>query len=204
VTTPTPIVDLASVKAHLNIPASNTASDTELMGFIYAAGDLARDVIGPVATETHVEWHDGGRPSITLDWLPVISVDAVSEYVASSTWNLTYQPEGSATDAYGYTYDLDRGSITRRAAGAAVPFAAGVKNVRVAYTAGRAGTITYTVRLGALELIRHLWQVTQQGGRPIAGGLGLDSDGAALPTGFALPNRVLELWKPEKRPPGIA
>lgn len=197
------IVDLASVKAHLNMPLSDTSQDAELQGFIDAAGDLARDVIGPITAEPHTEWHDGGSPTITLDWLPVASVQSVTEYIAASTWALTEQPLGSSVDAYGYTVDLDRGQITRRAVGAAVCFPGGTKNVKVVYTAGT-GTIPPTVRLGALELIRHLWQLTQQGGRPRFGGAALDGESAGVPTGFALPARVLELWAPYRRGPGIA
>ncbi|MER6064832.1 hypothetical protein ABT167_27395 [Streptomyces sp. NPDC001792] len=198
------VVDLNSVKAHLNIPATDTSQDGELQGFILAAGDLARDVVGPLLPEQHTEWHNGGSETITLDWLPVASVQSVTEYVSASTWVLTEQPLGSSTDAYGYTVDLERGQITRRATGGAVRFPDGIKNVKVVYTAGRGGAIPWTVRLGALELIRHLWQLTQQGGRPRFGGAALDGESMGVPTGFALPQRVLELWQPFKRPPGIA
>lgn len=201
------LVDLPSVKAHLNIPASDDRQDDELIGFILAAGDLARDVVGPVLPEVHTEWHNGGVRTIALDWQPVASVASVTEYIAASTFLLTEQPLGEAAmDGYGYTVDLDRGTVTRRAVGDAVPFAPGIKNVKVVYTAGRAGAVPYSVRLGTLELIRHLWQLTQQGGRSrFAGSGALDSDNSGpVPAGFALPNRVLELWKPFKRPPGIA
>lgn len=199
------IVDLPSVKAHLNMPADDPTPDGELQGFILAAGELARDVVGPVLSEVHTEWHDGGTVALCLDWHPVAAVTSVTEYIAASTWNLTEQPLGTSTDAYGYTVDLDRGQITRRATGDAVPFPRGRKNVRVIYTAGRSGAIGGALRLGALELIRHLYQLTQQGGRPRWNSAGaLDSESSIVPMGFALPQRVLELWKPQKREPGIA
>ncbi|MGW1623041.1 hypothetical protein [Streptomyces sp. NPDC002172] len=197
------IVDLDSVKAHLNMPVGDTSQDAELQGFIDAAGDVARDVVGPILPEVHTEWHNGGSPTITLDWLPVASVTSVTEYVAASTYMLTEQPLGTSVGAYEYTVDLDRGQITRRAVGDAVRFPAGTKNVKVVYTSGD-GVVAPTVRLGALELIRHLWQLTQQGGRPRFGGAALDGESMGVPTGFALPQRVLELWQPFKRPPGIA
>ncbi|MFI6117475.1 hypothetical protein [Kitasatospora sp. NPDC051164] len=199
------IVDLASVKLHLNIPAGDTRQDTELQRFMDAADDQARYVCGPITSELHTEWHDGGRPTISLDWQPLASVTSVTEYVASSTWNLTEQPlGGTGFDSYGYTADLPRGTITRRAVGQDVPFPRGVKNVKVVYTAGT-GVVAPTVFLGALELIRHLWQMTQQAGRPSFGSAGsYDSDGVAVPMGFALPARVLELWAPYRRPPGVA
>ncbi|MEE4546773.1 head-tail connector protein [Streptomyces sp. V4-01] len=196
------VVDLASVKAHLNI--NDSRQDDELQGFILAAGDLTRNVVGPILPETHTEWHNGGSRTLTLDWLPLGSVQSVTEYIAATSWPLTEQPLGTSTDAYGYTVDVDTGQITRRAVGDAVPFPYGIKNVCVVYTAGRGGVSPWAVRLGALELIRHLWQLTQQGGRPQFGGADLDSGAGAVPSGFALPNRVLELWKPAKREPGIA
>jgi hypothetical protein len=56
-----------------------------------------------------------------------------------------------------------------------------------------------------LELIRHLWQMTQQGGgRPKFGGSAYDGGEAMVSTGFAIPARVLELWQPFYRGPGIA
>ncbi|PJN22418.1 hypothetical protein [Kitasatospora sp. CB02891] len=200
-----PIVDLASVKLHLNIPTTDTRQDLELQRFMAAADDHVRDVCGPITAELHTEWHDGGRSTIALDWLPLASVQTVVEYVAASSWILTEQPLGSSTDSYGYTVDAERGSITRRAVGVAVPFPAGTRNVRVVYTSGTGGAVPATVFLGALELIRHLWQLTQQAARPAFGATGsYDADGATVPTGFALPARVLELWKPFKRPPGVA
>ncbi|MFG2722711.1 hypothetical protein ACGFW5_31095 [Streptomyces sp. NPDC048416] len=199
------LVDLASVKAHLNMNPTDTRQDDELQGFILAAADLARDVVGPVLPEQHTEWHNGGVVALSLDWKPVTSVQSVTEYVAASTWVLTEQPLGTSTDAYGYTVDLDRGQIVRRATGGAVCFPHGVKNVKVVYTAGRSGSVPWSVRLGTLELIRHLWQLTQQGGRTRFGGSTLDgADSGIVPIGFALPQRVIELWAPYRRGPGIA
>lgn len=199
------LVDLPSVKAHLNMNPADRRQDDELQGFILAAADLARDHVGPILPEQHTEWHNGGTPTLSLDWQPVASVLSVTEYVAASTWVLTEQPLGTSTDAYGYTVDLDRGQITRRATGGAVCFPHGIKNVKVVYVASRAGVVSWSVRLGTLELIRHLWQLTQQGGRTRFGGSTLDgADGGTVPTGFALPQRVIELWAPQRRGPGIA
>lgn len=199
-----PIVDLDSVKDHLNIPRSNTVSDAELQGFIDAAGDIARDVVGPIDAEQHSQDFDGGVSTIIPDWLPLVSVQSITEYYGLSAFALTEQPLGAQNNAFGYTVDYTTGQITRRTIGGdAGVFATGTKNIRVAYTSGT-GTVPATVRLGALELIRHLWQLTQQGGRPRFGGAALDGEGMGVPTGFALPARVLELWAPYRRPPGIA
>jgi hypothetical protein len=198
------IVDLASVKDHLNIAIDDLTQDAELQGFMLAASEMARDVVGPVVAEQHTQWFDGGRPTIVPDWLPLASVDSVTEFYGQSTFPLTEQPLGQQNSAFAYTVDYGTGQITRRTfGGQSARFAVGTKNVKVVYTAGP-GTVPYTVRLGALELIRHLWSMTQQGGLQRVGLPTAADDAVRIPTGFALPQRVLELWQPYRRPPGIA
>lgn len=199
------LVDLASVKAHLNIPPTDTRQDDELQGLILAAGDQARDVCGPFLPEAHTEWFDGGRATIFPDWVPLTKVLSATEYYGLSAFALTEQPLGAQMDAFSFTVDYVTGQVTRRTfGGEAAMFAIGHKNVKLVYTAGRGGAVPYTVRLGVLELIRHIWQQTQQGGRPKFGGAALDGDSLGVPMGFALPDRVVELWAPFRRPPGIA
>jgi hypothetical protein len=198
------LVDLASVKAHLNMPATDTRQDDELQGFILAAADLARYHCGPFLPETHTQFFDGYRPTIVPDWRPLISVLSCTEYYGLSAYLLTEQPLDGQQNAFAFTADYQTGQITRRTfGGGAGLFAAGDKNIKLVYTAGRK-SVPFTVRLGTLELIRHLWQLTQQGGRPKFGSAGSDSSDSVVPTGFALPLRVIELWSPERRPPGIA
>lgn len=198
------LVDLASVKAHLNMNPTDLRQDDELQGFILAAGDLARNHCGPFLPETHTEFWDGGTSTIVPDWLPVIKVLSVTEYYGLSAFALTEQPLGAQMDAFSFTVDYNTGQLLRRTfGGEAAMFAQGAKNVKVVYTAG-SGVVPWAVRLGVLELIRHLWQLTQQGGRPKFGGNSYDGDVAPVPAGFALPARVLELWASARRPPGIA
>jgi len=198
-------VDLLSVKKHLNLNPTDTRQDDELQNFILAAADQARDVCGPFLPETHTQYFSGGVSTIVPDWLPVASVLSVTEYYGLSSFPLSEQPLGGQTNAFAYTVDYTSGQITRRTYGGdAALFAHGRKNIKVVYTAGRSGQIPFTVRLGALELIRHLWQQTQQSGRPKFSGAGMDGDSLGVPMGFALPDRVVELWSPFRRPPGIA
>jgi len=199
------IVDLVSVKKHLNINLADTRSDDELQNFILTAADQARDVVGPLLPEVHTEWFDGGASWIFPDWVPLASILSCTEYYGLSAFLLTEQQLGAQMNAFAFTADYTTGQITRRTfGGEAALFAAGSKNIKLTYTAGRAGVIPYTVRLGALELIRHLWQQTQQSGRPRFGSSAQDGDVAGAPMGFALPDRVIELWSPFRRPPGIA
>ncbi|WBP87043.1 hypothetical protein [Kitasatospora cathayae] len=199
------LVDLISVKKHLNIRPNDTSQDDELQTFILAAADQARDVCGPYLPEQHTQWFDGGVPTLSPDWLPLASVQSITEYYGLSGFTLTEQPLGGQMNAFAFTVDYPSGQIQRRTyGGAPAKFAEGARNVKVVYTAGRAGVIPLTVRLGALELIRHLWQQTQQGGRPKFGNASMDGDSMGVPMGFALPDRVVELWSPFRRPPGIA
>lgn len=198
------IVDLPSVKAHLNIPANDSRADDELQGFIYAASEMARHHCGPYLPETHTQYFDGGVSRVSPDWLPVSKVLSATEYYGLSGYVLTEQDLGAQMNAFAFTVDYATGTITRRTMGGeAALFAAGTKNVKIVYTAG-SRPVPYLVRLGALELVRHLWQCTQQGGRPKFGGAGYDGSDAVIPVGFALPNRVIELWQGDRRPPGIA
>lgn len=200
------LVDLASVKAHLNIPPNDNRQDDELQGFILAAGDIARNHCGPFLPETHTQYFDGGHAKVMPDFTPVSSVLSITEYYGLSAYPLTEQNLGAQMDAFAFTVDYTTGEITRRTfGGEAAVFAFGSKNVKVVYTAGRGGSVPWTVRLGVLELIRHLWQMTQQGGgRPKFNGSAYDGGEAMVPTGFAIPGRVLELWQPFYRGPGIA
>jgi hypothetical protein len=148
---------------------------------------------------------DGGVPTLSPDWLPLVSVQSCTEYYGLSGFALTEQPLGTQMNAFAFTVDYQSGQIQRRTfGGAPAQFAVGSKNVKLVYTAGRLGSIPYTIRLGALELIRHLFQQTQQGGRPKFGNAAMDGDAFSTPMGFALPDRVIELWAPFRRAPGIA
>jgi hypothetical protein len=195
------LVDLASVKAHLNI--SDQRADDELYGYIYAVADLARDFCGPFLPETHTEWWSGGVPTLVPTVQPVSAIASVTEYYGLSAFSLTEQELGNSLNAFAFSFDAQVGSISRRSmSGEAALFASGYKNVKVVYTAG-GRPVPYSVRLGALEAIRHLWQMTQQSGRPKYGSAGYD-DAPAVPQGYALPNRVMELWAPFRRFPGFA
>lgn len=201
------IVDLASVKDYLRIPAGDTSRDNALMGFIYATSEIVRDHCGPFLTESHTQYFDGGYSKIFVDWRPLLAIQSVTEYYGLSAFAITEQPLGAQMNAFSFTADYTTGELTRRTfGGEAAYWARGAKNIKVVYTAGRAGALPWSIRLGALEMIRHLYDLTQLGGRSQFGSSAvLDSDGGpAVPTGFAIPQRVIELWSTYRRPPGIA
>lgn len=166
------IVTLQQAKDFLNI--TTTTFDSELGGFIDAASQMITNRIGPVSgSPTYDEWYDGGRPQIVLRHTPVQSVTSITEsYGAATSYTLTpvTLDSGSVAGSFAYTVDLSAGIITRRAAGVAMPFAPGVQNIHVVYTAGYATVPADLVQATNL-LISHMW-TTQRGGskRPGTGG----------------------------------
>ncbi len=197
------VVDLHSVKTQLNMLFDSSA-DAELEGYIAAATELIRDIVGPIGVETHTQYFSGGVSTIVPDWLPLVSVTSAVEYYGLSAFPITEQPLGGQMNAFAFTADYSTGELTRRTfGGEAALWADGAKNVKLVYTAGYA-TIPYGVRLAALRLIQHWYAQFKQlhGQRPGTRG---GSDGeTATPMGFAVPDAVVELLAPWRRPPGIA
>ena len=191
------LVTLSDVKAHLNI--TGTSHDTELSGFISAATPVVEDIVGPVTTRTVDEWYTGGGSKIVLRQYPVASITSVTEYAGTTGTALT-QANVDTADSYAYTLESG-GVLARRTGSLGTNFTTGVDNVHVVYVAGRS-SIPANIRLAALELIRHWYQLTQQGGRPQLGGAA--EDGMFTPSGFAVPARVVELLAPHQLPPGLS
>lgn len=181
----TALVTLAETRTHLNFGAGDTSHDTELEGFIDAATPVIEDLAGAVvgATWTNEEHIGVAGQVVYLRHVPVYSVTTLVEYRSGAAATLT----GVATAALGstvnsYSVDLDTGRVIR---------SDGCGQIVVAtYVSGRAA-VPSNVRLATLELVRHLYQLTQQGGRPAFGGA--TEDGPWMPSGFAVPTRVMEL-----------
>jgi uncharacterized phiE125 gp8 family phage protein len=185
------IITLAEAKTHLNM-GTGTTDDAELGNFITAASTMWVRRVGAVntAVKTFDEWYDGGHVRVALANAPVVTITKVEEVVtASAIYTLTLETlqSGGDTGAYGYTVDMDRGLLVRRAAGVAVPFTPGVRNIHVVYTAGYA-TAPEDIKLAVKLLVAHMWE-TQRGGakRP-----GTGADPTPL-TGFMWPHRVEEI-----------
>lgn len=185
----TAVVTLDQTKEFLNI--TNTASDTELPFYMSAATSMWALRGGPVG-ETAApldEWYDGGRPSIVTRTYPISSVTLVEESWGSTKYTLTEVATGSGGTAFAYTVDKATGTFVRRAAGIAVPFAVGERNVHIQYTPGYA-TVPEDVQLAVLLLIGHMW-TTQRG---IGKRPGLGGDDTSMTGGsFAWPNRCEEI-----------
>lgn len=205
----TDIVTLTDVKTHLRIPMLNADEDAGLAGFISAANDAIREECGDVIPETYEEFYDGGSKAIWLEHCPLLSVELVEEGWGTQNYVLKYVQVNSpiTTETFAYSIDdLSFSEITRRSAGnVIIPFVKGSSNIRVVYTAGRA-KVPGSVRLAALELIRHWYTGSQQ-----------RSDGSSDPydaqnTDFTrsqgvsgynsgIPDACIELLKPYRKNP---
>lgn len=185
------IVQLADVKAQLNITVGTW--DTQLASFITAASQMWVNRVGPVNTAAAQfnEWYDGGRDTIMLRQQPVSAVTSVIEVFSSQTsYALTYQSllPGGDNSAWGYTTDLSMGTVVRRAAGVAVPFVSGVRNVNVQYAGGFASPPA-DIQLAVRLLVKHMWE-TMRGNVKVPGQGGNEWNPAM---GFAWPARVKEI-----------
>lgn len=212
------IVTLNDVRAHLRYPATSTADDIALQGFISAATDVIRAECGDVVPTKYDEFHSGGDYVIYLRHHPVLSVDNVEEGWGYFNFELDYQQVNTVPAGSVYAYSIDSpliGAISRRSAGnVSIPFVPGQKNIHVQYTAGRQ-PIPGAIRLAALELIAHWWQSSQLRSSATSGGGFARYDAVegeqftrGTETGLVnlnvgVPYRILELLRPYRHVPFI-
>lgn len=187
-------VGLDEVRAHLNIPATDTSHDEELRGLILSACAVVEDIVGVVAARTIVETASGGERHVVLERAPVISVTTV-------------EADGEPVDAGDYTVSPS-GLLARRSG----RWPAGARNIEITYVPGR--SVPPANLLDAtLELIRINWR-PQSGGNygPFDGGQGDDFGVGAgseaglqgqLRLGFFVPNTVVQRLQPDRRPPVV-
>jgi len=191
----------------------------QLQGFINAAQTVVEDVVGHIISATFTaEAYDGGDVSIFLRHKPcagpgcnpILTITTLQEIIGITGYTLTLQPVGQAVDNFGYTVDdPTNGRITRRSSGSQpYPFYKNIGNVFVTYTVG-ADAVPPHVRLGCLELIRHMYQWGQQAfGEPTSWspriGEAQDEGYSYTPSGYLIPNRVKELLQPSQLDPVFA
>lgn len=193
---------LAQAKAALDIPDASTTDDEEIQQWISAATPIIEGIVGPVAPRSVTESHDGGGQTIVLRQLPATEVASVTEYVGVIPYALTVITTPDQATAYSCSFDEQAGTLTRRYGIGPSLFAEGVDNVWVTYTAGYADVPANIVE-AAIELVRHNYEATQIAGSNF-GASDNDSGYPALGSGFAVPNRVIELLQPHQRLPGLA
>jgi hypothetical protein len=180
-------ITLEQAKEHVGI--RNTEHDNELPPFLGAAAKMIAHRCGPLTAIDVVEDHRAPGDLLLLREWPVLSVTAVTLFPAGTT----VAAADFETGASGYVLDPDMPALT---------YSFGLRNVRVAYTAGRS-ELPDDLRDAVLDLFAHLWRASQNrvglGQRAVFGGSNPDQD-APFPAGFAMPRRVAELIEGELRP----
>lgn len=173
-TTGLQIVSLDEAKKHLNKTAAT--DDNEMLGFIAAASDAADVVLGAVVPRQVVELARGDR-KLVLTTRPIMSITTVVDATSGDTLDADdYRQVGSTS--------ILRGPFHR------------CHDYEVTYLAGRPQPWPLTIRLGALELIKHLWRASQVGAGAARSAPNADDKVVSVPgVAFAMPNRVLELWE---------
>lgn len=209
---PYTVVGLQDVLAHLRYPATDTADDAALQGFIEAATDVIQHECSQVVPQQFDEYYDGGDYAINTRNIPLLSVINVEEGWGWTNYELTYVEVNSenATNIFAYSIDEPSvGLISRRSGGNVnIPFMPGSANIRVTYVAGRS-SVPGAIRLAALELISHWWQGSQMraGQYQSEGYDTTDTDFSRTQGGVefnsGVPYRVLELLRPYRHIPFI-
>jgi hypothetical protein len=167
-----PLVSLADLKKHLNVVS--TTDDEELRYTLATATDLAeRYTNRALRRKTVVETHDGGKTALLLRETPVLSVTTVVENLATL----------AATE---YTINTNSGVLYRGAPiSTGRAWYGGTQGVTVTYVAGYTSPPLVAQR-GVMEIVRWMWQNSQQGPRsPFGADQGAGTD--ALPAWLMRP-----------------
>lgn len=180
----TAVLPLQDGKDALNIPASSTASDTEIQSYIATIGSgLERATGGPLVNRAVTERAElmSGQTVIVVRQRPLVSVTSI-----------TGAGGGAIDISAGLDLDVNAGVI-RRKLGLPFygPFFQWLPQVTVNYVAGWGTSVPAAFNSFARITLQHLW--TSQHGpsaRPSMGG----ADMVTIPgLGFAVPNMAAEL-----------
>lgn len=186
------IISLADARAALNLASSATTSDDEILLYIAAATEVVESIAGPQLAASHTETHTGGGYALGL-FHKAAAITAVTE-------------DGTALTSGDYSLDANSGLLWRGTyPGAGTWSADTTAGISVTYTVG-SSAVAPNVILAARELVRHLYAIGQQPWRQPYGGGIEDAMMTTTPSGYAVPNRVLDLLKPSMagRLPGFA
>ena len=155
--------------------------------YIAAATEVIEDIAGAILGRTVVQPSDGGRTGVALWERPT---DVVSVTVNGTV----------TTD---YIVNVNAAIVYAKPAG--TRFADGIQNVIVTYRTG-GQRVPASIQLGTAELVRHLWQVGQQSstGSPVESTTQDPRQTSLTRSGFAVPNRVIELIGNHHALPGTA
>jgi len=193
------LVSLAELKPTLRIQASDSSQDELLRLYMEGARSVVENITGALLPSVRTQVFPGRTSVIVLPERWVSAVTSVLESNGPTTVTLTEQTFGTAATGYSYLWDRSTNILTRSTTWGSSLFAA---LVSVTYTAGLT-TIPADIRIAASELIKHWYQkmLPFRAGTPFGSAGG---DDATVVGNYLVPNAVMELLEPWRRPPGIA
>lgn len=177
-TDPHYLVSRADAMKRLKINALTSAHDA-LMLYVASASSVVESITGPLIADER-RWTEVIQYPVRAIILPAYDITVTAVTV-----------DGTALTESDYTVDEDAGIVWSDAFDG--------NKIVVNYTVG-ADQIPPAARQACLEIIAHMWQLTQQNGRPIVAQEGT----MFTPTGFAIPDRAHELLQHLPRPAGTA
>lgn len=173
----------------LNIPATqigvDTARDADMLKYAQAGLGVVEGVIGPVVAQTKSQIFDGGQGSVKLQWAPTTILAVIENGQLIADW----------------VADIPAGILRAGTTWWNRPFWPGIQNIEIQYIAG-AGVVQPHVVLAIRDEFRLLWQQGRQGRDQAMNTQILQT--SAVPVGYAIPYRVLELLQRVDQMPGFA
>ncbi|MFE9738814.1 hypothetical protein [Streptomyces sp. NPDC006477] len=168
---------------------SDTQYDDELTVYIEALTEVIEALVGPIDAREVIEQADARGQTLVLLQTPALSLTTFAPVTTG----------GAAVDVADLYLDGTSGAVGRLdgADWSGGPWT-------VTYQAGRA-TVPASLKVAARLLLQHWWRTRYGASRGNAGG-GEDYDvNEPVPGfGYAIPNRVLQLLEPYRRPPVVA
>jgi hypothetical protein len=194
-------LSLADARAELNYAAGDTAKDDKLRRWLKATTYVIEKVTGPILPVSRTRYFDGDNAFFVLSDRWVTSITSMTENLAGVNYTLTEQPLGSGTDSYGYTWDRSINKIVRRNSnGSERSFPSGPGVVTVTYLAGLVA-IPDDIQMAAAALVKHFSSRSDQ---PFRTSFGPSSGDDSTAVGnYFIPNAIMDLLEPWRRPPGI-
>jgi len=183
-TDPGYIISLPGAKKHLNIPVTSTSDDDELLDWIAGITRVVEFYTGAIVPRTVVEYQKSARV-IRLNQRPVISITSITPYGISGS---SYGPSQVKVTDDGAVRLLTGGWI------------GGYGDLEITYKAGRHSVPPNCVQAAKI-ILAHLWETQRgPGGSPLTGG---DEVSFVPGFGFAVPNRAIEMLRPDDEGPAV-